>query len=189
MSDTYSKAEYEALASQIATLEAALDEALEQNAAFEEKASKLETVNKDLTGKVRGRAWKDAAEKIFDELKVKKEIRGDLYDLARIEADADEPDTKKLKQLLADHVEKRKGWAVEADETAEGSETKPDGTEAKAAAKRLDPDEEGGRGGRVRSAEGRLKIKKSDIRDPEWMRVNQNAYAQALAAGTLQYVD
>lgn len=136
----------------------------------------------ELTEKVRTRSHRDAAEKVFDGLKVRKELRDDLYDLARIKPEADEPDEKALKARFDELLEKRP-WAIAQEED------QPEPDKEKPSRSKLDADGDGGRGGSIKSGEGKFKVKRADIRNPDWMRKNQDKYHKAATEGTLVLVD
>lgn len=165
-----------------AAYEAALEEIeaankeREEHGKFKSAAEKSAARLAELEGKVRTRAHRDAVEKLFDELKVKKELRDDLFRLADWKADSDEPDEKALKKHFGEVVERRP-WAVDQEAPADAKK------------KRLETDEPAGRGASVQDKIGKFRVTRSQIRDPQWMRKNQDAYAAAARAGEIDLVD
>src|SRR5579871_3679351 len=70
----------------------------------------------ELQGKVRSRAWRDAANEVAKELKIKPEHVADFFDLAKLSMDKDEPDQKAIKESFKALVEKRQ-WPIQPEET------------------------------------------------------------------------
>lgn len=173
--------------SQFEQLQAAYDAALqeidaankerEEHGKFKSAAEKSAARLAELEAKVRTRAHRDAVEKLFDEAKVKKDLRDDLFRLADWKAETDEPDEKALKKHFAEVLERRP-WAIDQEATGEPKQRK-----------RLETDEPAGRGAQVQDKIGKFRVTRSQIRDPQWMRRNQDAYAAAARAGEVDLVD
>lgn len=166
-----------------ASYDAALDEIeaankeREEHGKFKASAEKSAARLAELEAKLRTRTHRDAAEKVFEESRVKKHLRDDMYRLSEWKADADEVDEKALRKHFAEVLERRP-WAI--DQEAAGD---------KPAKKRLDTEEPAGRGPAVSDKPGRFKVTRQQIRDPKWMRHNQDRYAEAIRSDSLDLVD
>lgn len=126
-----------------------------------------------LQAKLRGVTHRTAFEKLAAKAGVKPDAVGDLYSLLGLTADADEPDEKAIAKALEKGLESRP-WA-KAETKAETTET------TKEAPKKLAPGE-GANRGQSGSAPGTLTVARSDIGDPEYMRIHGAAIAAAGSA-------
>jgi hypothetical protein len=137
----------------------------------------------ELEGKVRDRNYRDAYKGLVEDLKINPEFADEVFELAKLTIDADEPDLKAMKGVLKDFLElKPKFKLAENDAPADADQVVTD--KAKPAAKpRLQTAEEG-RGSQL-NAPNKLRYRGSDLSDPAWMAKNASAYAEHAAAGTL----
>lgn len=166
-------AEYEQLLEAFNTLD---EEAQSYKSQLEETQTDANTVverMQELEGKVRTRAHQDAFDKIADDLHIGKKFRGDVFKLADIKADTDEPDPKAMKKALQTFLEDRQHYI-------DTTEQQPAG-KGKAAPQRLQTEEEGR--GETQGGVGKFKYRSSDLADPEWMGKNGKAYAKAQIDG------
>ena len=146
-----------------------------------EKAPKQEDFDK-LRGQLRGDRHRAAFEKACDEAGVRKDARADLYDVLKLQADADEPDAKAIAKAVKEGVESRP-WAKEA-----AKETAKEGANHDTKPERL-PAGEGSARGSLDKRVGGLKVRSADLSDPHYMLINQKAIADAVKAGEFSLVD
>lgn len=158
-----------------------------------EKRPTAEDVQKrtaELQGKVRTRAYRDAFEAECKAAKVKPEHVGDLFDLAKLAMDKDDPDPKVIKDRVGELVKDR-AWAIQAEESEGDDDNQEDpnkGQQQQQQSKeKLPKDDNAGRG-RASGAAGHFNVRRSQLSDKNWMRQNQAAYAEAIRAGTVNII-
>jgi hypothetical protein len=124
--------------------------------------------DKERTAKHR-KSFDEAAKKA----KVKPEALDDLWELAKLDTSADEPDPKAIETAVGEKV-KARPYLVGTEEPAPkpGSTGKPP----------LNPGPNANRG--ERSNNGGFTATKQQISDPQWMSAHQAEYAASTAAGT-----
>lgn len=164
--DYVPRSDYEAA---LEAIEAAITERDEAHAAASKHTERLTTLEKAH----RNRTWRDTYSKIADELKVNPDFKDDVYDLLRLEPDADEPDPRTLRKTVEDFLGKRPGKY-----TAE-----------KAAPKRLEAGEGATRGASVRPGEPEFRVTREQRTSAVWMRENQGKMLEAQRAGALVLED
>ena len=145
---------------------------------------------RELEGKVRTRAYRDAFDRVADKLGIPAEHRDDVFDLAKFTQDADEPDPKKMGKHLREWIAAKPARQrfLDASEDEEEPELFVP-----------DDDDDGGddddedeappapkakaRGVRAASS-GRFAYTSDQLSDQEWMGKNGVAYANAIENGT-----
>jgi hypothetical protein len=150
----------------------ALDEAVTESNAHRTESEKHGGRLKELETKLRGRAARDAYGKVADRLKVNAKFRDHVFELAKIPADADEPD----ELTVESHLSK---WLAANPQYVEQAAEQP----AKPA--RLDPGEGASRGQSFAPTEPVLRVTRSEMANAVWMRANQSKFHAAAKAGLL----
>lgn len=162
LADYVPKADYEA------ALEA-INEAIAERDAARGDAEKHTTRLQDLEKTLRGRTWRDAFDKIADEAKVKKSMRGDVFDLLKLAADNDQADEPGIKTALQAFLKDRPDYV---DSAPPRPTTLPAG--------------EGSlRGRSVAPGEPELRVTRQQLNDAVYMRDNQSRISAATRAGLL----
>ena len=150
-----------------ATLDA-LNEAIQERDRLRGESEKTSGRVKDLESRVRGRAYRDAYDKVRKDLKIKDEFADDVFKLADLEQDADEPDEKAIRQALDGFVKDRKHYL----DTEDKKRTLPAG-------------EGGSRGKSTGPGDPDFWVSYKQLNDLAWMRENQGRMLEAKRAGTL----
>ena|ERR1017187_1369004 len=123
----------------------------------------------ELEGKVRSRAARDAYDKVADKLKINPDYKDDVFALAKIQMDGDEPDVKAMEKHLSTFLGDNKRFAI--------AEDKP---------KKIAAGEGSGRGSSGSPTEATMKVSRSQLANAVWKRENQQAVAKARQAGLLE---
>jgi hypothetical protein len=121
----------------------------------------------DLEKTVRGRAAKDAFAKVVDKLKIDQRFADHVFELAKVPADADEPDAAALENHVGAWLKQNPAFV--RTETAKPT-TIPAG-------------EGHDRGRSVRPGEPELRVSRAQLKDAVWMRENQQRVGEAQKAG------
>jgi hypothetical protein len=150
-----------------ATLDA-LQAAIEERDSARTEGTKHSGRIKDLEGKVRGRAYRDAYDKVRKEHKVGDKFADDVYKLLGIEPDSDEPDEKAIGKALGEFVKDR-----------------PQYLDTQSAPKSLPAGEGATRGRGGSPGEPEFRVGRRQLGDAGWMRDNQGRMLEAKRAGLL----
>jgi hypothetical protein len=162
LQDYVPRSDYEAA---LEAVDGAVREREEHRAAADKHTGRLAELEK----KLRGRTWRDK----FRELakgKVKADHEDDVYELLKLQEDADEPDAKALGKQLDDFLEKRGAYKA----------AKADGR-----SKEIPAGEGSGRGRSVAPGQPEFRVTPKERGDALWMRENQARFNQAAKDGTL----
>jgi hypothetical protein len=162
LQDYVPRADYEAA---LDGLNQAISERDEHRAAAEKHTGRLGELEK----KLRGKTWREAYSKIAKDLKVDAKFEDDVYDLLKLDPDADEPDEKGLRRTLEKFLDGKKHFQA-----------------AEAPAPKQIPAGEGfGRGRSVAPGEPELRVSREQRNSAIWMRDNQSRMLEAKRAGVL----
>lgn len=156
-----------------ATLDA-LNEAIEERDKLRADGEKHSGRVKELEGKVRGRSYRDAYDKARKELRIKDEFADDVFKLADLKMDADEPDEGAIRKTLEAFVKDRRHYLD---------------TEERPAKKALSAGEGASRGQSGRPGEPEFRVTNAQLKDAGWMRDNQGKMLEAKRAGLLVLED
>lgn len=162
LADYIPRAEHEQL---LDSLNQVLEERDTHKAAAEQHTARLAELEKT----VRGRTYRDAFNKLAKDAKVKDEHADDVFELLKLEQDADEPDEKAIGKQLSKFLESRK-------HLIESAEEKP---------KKIPAGEGSERGRSTALTEPEFRVSQRESNDAVWMRRNGDAFRQAAKAGTL----
>lgn len=165
LTDYVPRAEYEAALDAISQASRETEEFRTQDT---QRSSRL----KELEGKVRGRAYRDAFEKARKEdgRKVKDEFADAVFKLLDLKQDADEPNDRDLRNALDGFLKDNKGFV----DDGKSSTRQP-----------LEPGEGAVRGKSIAPGEPQLRVKMSELNNASFMRQNQAAVHAASKAGLL----
>ena len=140
----------------------------------------------ELEAKVRTRNHRDAFDALAKKLRIDDDFKDDVFDLAKLTSDKDEPDAKVMESTLKEWLdarESRKKYLLpEETEEATGAQPETKGKEGPPAKPKLAVNEDEGRGGPTTGSK-KIRYREGDLSNPEWMRVNGVAYAKAVQSG------
>jgi hypothetical protein len=180
------KSEYGTLYEQYNELKGQHDKVLKQYEGVDLK--KLNGRLQELEGKVRTHNFQSAYKGLVDELRINPEFADEVFELAKLTMDKDEPDLKQMKSVLKDFLELKPKFRLEQTEEGQGQqqpkneqETIVDST-APVAKPKLHTSETG-RGGKA-IPPGRFAYTSENLRSHEWMARNAVAYSRAIQDGT-----
>jgi hypothetical protein len=145
---------------EIKTLKGKLDAAEKDSGKSSKRLAELEA-------KVRGRAHRDAWDRISADLKVNPDFKDDVFELAKWESDSDEPDEKAMRKHFAAFLESKPRYVKADDEPAPKA--------------RLKTDDEGG--GQRAATTGKFRYRSSDLANSDWMFRNGDAFSKAMING------
>lgn len=129
----------------------------------------------ELEGKVRTTSYRDAYKGLVTELNINPDFADEVFELAKLTIDQDEPDLKQMKSVLKDFLDLKPKFVKlpDAETTETPAPTKPGKLQA----------EETGRGSQ--SIGGKFRYNGSNLSDPNWMAKNGVAYSEAAQNGQL----
>lgn len=141
----------------------------------------------ELTAQLRGLKHRQVFDRIAGKLGARPEAVEDLWSLSGYRPEADAADEAAIESLLKDQ-QARRGYLFKpaGDAAAAGPEAAKDG--GKAPEPKSDPGPGASRGGLLKGT-GKFAVSRQDIRNAEWMRKNQGAFAKALAEDNVEYID
>lgn len=149
----------------------ALEQQLTENEQLKAKLAELEPFQAqttELQGKLRSLSHERAFEKLAEDLGIRPEAVKDVWDLAKYEAKADEPDEKALREHIGKFLE--------------SPERKKLYTQDGGGTKRLSKGEGAERGG-GKEPDPRPKFTREQMSDPEWCFKHQEAFAKSMGEG------
>jgi len=160
LQDYVPRADYES------TLEA-LESTVKERDTHKADLEKVTGRSAEIEKKLRGKAAREAYGKAAEKLKVDPKFRDDLFDIAKVPADADEPDQTAIEKHLAAFLKEKPAYI-----TPEPSKPKT-----------IPVGEGSGRGQSVRPGEPELRVKRSELANAMFMRDNQAKIREAQKAG------
>jgi hypothetical protein len=166
LADYVPKAEYESTLEALNALAEERDELAAERTKSAGRVSELEKA-------VRSRSYKDSYDRMAKELKIKDEFKDDVYRLAGVEEDADEPDEKGLRRHFEKFLESKKHYTQQEPERP----------------KSIPAGEGHGRGRSVSPGEPEFRVTRAQRNDASWMRQNQAAFQAASKAGAVIFDD
>jgi hypothetical protein len=147
--------------------------------------------HESLKGQLRGDRWQRAYRKVAKAAGVKASAMADLYKLAGITPDADEPDAQAIKKAVRSALKSR-DFMLEAkagDDDAGGLQAEPEAKASKATARREKlPAGEGAGKGTSTANPSKFKVRERDLADASYCLKHGAAIAAATAGGTLEIV-
>jgi hypothetical protein len=162
LKDYIPRAEYEAT---LEALDATVKERDEHRTAAEKHGGRAAELEK----KVRARSARDAFDKVADKLKIDGKFKDDVFRLADVPTDADEPDAGAIEKHLSAFLKEKPHFLAP-------EPTKP---------KTIPAGEGHSRGPSVRPGEPELRVRRTDLGNALYMRDNQKRIAEAQKAGVL----